>query len=299
MTLRTHADFSRACPWQSWLTCEENFRDQRRGYQQRHGYIFDVPVSAEQDMPAIPLRAMGRFFHEAVAVDPATGIVYETEDRGQAGFYRFVPDGPYRRGERPDLTSGRLQMLALRDRLQYDTATGQSAGVVLPVDWVDIPDPDPTGDSIEANAVFQQGWDQGAARFSRIEGCWYEDGAIYFACTDGGDAEQGQIWRNRPAPEGGDLTLVFESPGPEVLKGPDTICSTPKGALLLCEDAAGSCFLRGLTHEGEIFDFAQNIANDSELAGATFSPDGQTLFVNIQATGQTVAIWGPWDAGPF
>ena len=92
---------------------------------------------------------------------------------------------------------------------------------------------------------------------------------------------------------------MFESPGADVLKGPDNICATPRGAFVLCEDAAGSCYLRGITRRGEIFDFAQNIANDSEFAGATFSPDGQTLFVNVQATGQTVAIWGPWEAGPF
>lgn len=286
-------------PWQSWLTCEEHFVGPRQGFQQRHGYVFDVPVSAEQDVPPIPLRALGRFVHEAVAVDPATGIVYETEDQGEAGFYRFVPGGPYRRGERPNLASGRLQMLGLRKQSQYNTATGQSAGVVLPVHWLDIRDSDSAEDSVKANAVFQQGWEQGGARFSRIEGCWHEDGTIYFACTDGGDARHGQIWRHRPAPDGGDLTLVFESPGPEILKGPDNICSTPKGALVLCEDAAGSCFLRGLTREGEIFDFAQNIGKDSEFAGATFSPDGGTLFVNIQWSGQTAAIWGPWNAGPF
>ena len=32
-----------------------------------------------------------------------------------------------------------------------------------------------------------------------------------------------------------------------------------------------------------------------ELAGAVFSPDGSTLFVNIQTPGVTVAITGPWD----
>ena len=35
--------------------------------------------------------------------------------------------------------------------------------------------------------------------------------------------------------------------------------------------------------------------NDSELAGACFSPDGTTLFVNIQRPGMTVAITGPWN----
>jgi len=286
-------------PWRSWITCEEDFRDQRQGYQRRHGYVFDVPVSAERDVPADPLPALGRFVHEAVAVDPSTGIVYQTEDQGQAGFYRFVPDGPYQSGQRPNLSSGRLQMLAVRDRPRYDTGSGQVSGVTLPATWVGVPDPDPAGTSVEADAVFRQGWDQGAARFARIEGCWHENGAIYCSCTNGGDAELGQIWRHRPGPEGGDLTLVFESPHRDVLKHPDNICSTPKGAIVLCEDASGSCLIRGLTREGEVFDFARNIASDSEFAGATFSPDGHTLFVNLQATGQTVAIWGPWERGPF
>ena len=245
------------------------------------------------------LRALGRFVHEAAAVDPATGIVYQTEDQGEAGFYRFLPDGSYQPGQRPNLASGRLQMLAVRDRQRYDTRSGQTTGVSLPVTWVDIADPDPEGASVEADAVFRQGWDRGAARFARIEGCWYESGAIYFNCTSGGDAGLGQVWRHRPGPDGGDLTLVFESLSPEVLENPDNICSTPKGAIVLCEDASGSCFVRGLTRDGEIFDFARNIANDSEFAGATFSPDGQTLFVNIQGPGQTVAIWGPWERGPF
>lgn len=250
-------------------------------------------------MPAVALRALGRLVHEAVAVDPATGIVYQTEDQGPAGFYRYVPAGPYQPGQRPDLSSGRLHMLAIRDRPQYDTATGQTAGINLRVTWVDIGDPDPAGDTVEIDAVFRQGWEQGGARFSRIEGCWHEDGEIYFSCTSGGDAELGQIWRHRPAADGGDLTLVFESPGRDVLKNPDNICSTPRGAIVLCEDSAGPCLIRGLTRGGEIFDFARNIANDSEFAGATFSPDGQTMFVNIQGTGQTLAIWGPWESGPF
>ncbi|MBI2538044.1 MAG: DUF839 domain-containing protein, partial [Gemmatimonadetes bacterium] len=116
-------------PWQSWITCEESFADQRQGYQRRHGYVFDVPVSAERDVPAEALLALGRFVHEAVAVDPATGIVYQTEDQGQAGFYRFVPDGPYQPGQHPNLSSGGLQMLAVRDRPRHDTGRGQVAGV--------------------------------------------------------------------------------------------------------------------------------------------------------------------------
>ena len=32
----------------------------------------------------------------------------------------------------------------------------------------------------------------------------------------------------------------------------------------------------------------------SEFAGPTFSPDGQTFFVNVQNPGITYAIWGPF-----
>jgi secreted PhoX family phosphatase len=39
---------------------------------------------------------------------------------------------------------------------------------------------------------------------------------------------------------------------------------------------------------------ARNAVNGSELAGAVFSPDGSTLFLNIYDPGLTVAITGPW-----
>jgi secreted PhoX family phosphatase len=41
--------------------------------------------------------------------------------------------------------------------------------------------------------------------------------------------------------------------------------------------------------------FAKNAASDDEFAGATFSPDGETLYVNIQGLpAMTFAIFGPW-----
>jgi secreted PhoX family phosphatase len=92
--------------------------------------------------------------------------------------------------------------------------------------------------------------------------------------------------------------MIFESPSREVLDFPDNVTTSPQGTLIVCEDGLDRNFLRGLTRKGELFDIAQNkIAaqlND-EFAGSTFSPDGSTLFVNIQAsTGLTLAIWGPW-----
>lgn len=292
-------------PWGSWLSCEESASGISFGWERPHGYVFEVPVAAEWVVEPVPLNAMGRFVHEAVAVDPSTGILYLTEDtRNTSGFYRFLPEDPYRPGHVPDLAAGgRLQMLAVRGRPQYDTTRGQTAGAALGVEWVDIRDPDPPDVESNPHAVFEQGLDAGGARFDRLEGCIYGDGALYFDATEAGDAGLGQIWRYRP--QENDLVLIFESRNPAVLKSPDNICMTPRGGLLVCEDPVRDPFVRGLTPDGRVFDFAQNLMNDREFAGVTFSPDGQTLFLNIQGDTSgpprhrsvTLAIWGPWDRG--
>jgi len=291
-------------PWGSWLTCEESTDGVREGWGKEHGYIFEVPVSAESEVAPVPLTAMGRFVHEAVAVDPETGIVYETEDRLVAGFYRFLPTT---RGVLRD--GGRLQMLAVRGRPNYDTADGQRVGEALPVTWVDIDDPDPSGIWGDTAALFAQGSTKGAARFSRLEGCWYggvRDRSIYFHATNGGDAKCGQVWQYRPtSADAGELRLVFESPSRDVLDYPDNITVSPRGGIVICEDGGGEQHVRGLTREGAIFDVARNLLNTDEFAGACFSPDGRVLFLNIMGStvdagasrGVTVAIRGPWARG--
>jgi uncharacterized protein len=188
-------------PWGSWLSCEETTAERERP----HGYVFEVPATAEEEVEPIPLVAMGRFIHEAVAVDPRTGIVYETEDvRYQpaaglpgAGLYRFIPDEPgnLRAG-------GRLEMLAVRGRPRYLTATGQTPGALLPVEWVPIEEPDPPTATDDPFAVFREGFSKGAAIFHRLEGCWYGDGTIYFEMPRPGGtrapARCGSIGRLRP-----------------------------------------------------------------------------------------------------
>ena len=285
-------------PWGTWITCEETTVGAASSspYAREHGYNFEVPALADGEVAAEPLKAMGRFVHEAIAVDPDTGIVYQTEDRGTSGFYRFIPavPGNLRAG-------GKLQMLALKDRPRYDTRTGQRMGKPLPVAWVDIADPDPANAATDALAVYKQGFAQGGTTFSRLEGAWYADGKIFFHATDGGDAGLGQVWQYTPrGNSGGQLMLLFESDSAEVLDAPDNVTVSPRGGIVICEDGDGTQYLRGLTQRGDIFDFARNLVNESdasELAGACFSPDGQFLFVNIQSPGYTFAIWGPWEAG--
>ena len=287
-------------PWGSWLSCEETTDGPAQGWGVQHGYIFEVPAAAEDEVEAVPLKAMGRFVHEAVAVDPETGIVYETEDRLLAGFYRFIPAqrGVLRAG-------GRLQMLAIEGRRNVDLSQGQRMGARLPVVWVDIADPD-RNSAWDSMGVFAQGFDRGGARFSRLEGCWYGDRSIYFHATNGGDAGRGQVWQYRATDaDGRELTLVFESPSAEVLDGPDNVTVSPRGGVVICEDGSGEQYIRGLTRDGRIFDFAKNLANNDEFAGACFSPDGRTLFLNIMGSttsagasrGMTFAIWGPWQEG--
>jgi secreted PhoX family phosphatase len=102
------------------------------------------------------------------------------------------------------------------------------------------------------------------------------------------------------------LTCEFQSPGTATLELPDNITARDdRGTIVICEDGPADNFIRGLTRDSALFDIAVNRlqANNppnatrfgEEFAGATFSPDGDTLFVNIQANrGVTFAIWGPW-----
>ena len=289
-------------PWGSWLSCEETVRGpgDANGFKKPHGYIFEVP--ADGTASGEPLRAMGRFVHEAIAVDPDTGIIYETEDQHAAGLYRFLPAEP---GNLP--AGGRLEMLAIAGAPAADLRAGQTTGDWRRVEWVPIDDPDPAGAG--PNTVFRQGREAGGATFRRLEGTWYGGGRIYIVSTEGGDRRVGQVWEYEPARER--LRLLFESPGRDVLDMPDNICVSPRGGIVLCEDGLdGLNLLQGLRPDGRIFPFARNsivldgkpngITGDfraSEFAGVTFSPDGRWLFVNVQIPGVTIAITGPWGNG--
>jgi len=290
-------------PWGSWLTCEETLVDQANGYQETHGWVFDVPAIGKAR--PLPLKSMGRFVHEACAVHPKTGIVYETEDRGTAGFYRFLPNvrGKLSKG-------GRLEMLRVVGWHQADLRGDIEPGSEFPVDWVAIQSPEQAHNpgTTDSLGVYTQGFAQGAATFSRLEGAWFHDERIYFTATSGGIGE-GQVWQYNPRKK--ILRLIYASPAEQTLDNPDNLTLSPHGGILLCEDGdlTGQRLI-GLTKKGEAFPFAQNsivlngekngIVGDFrgfEWAGATFSPDGKWLFVNIQTPGVTFAITGPWDKG--
>ncbi|MFN3190199.1 MAG: PhoX family protein [Aureliella sp.] len=302
-------------PWGTWLTCEETVlgsdsidryqNDVKRGFEKEHGWIFEV--DADGTANPSPIRGMGRFVHEAVAVDRETGIVYETEDRGTSGFYRFVPKHPGQLSE-----GGQLQVAEVVG--QPDLRGGLNAGEEFAVRWHDIPDPEransPGLEEPDELGVYTQAKALGGSTFARLEGCWAGNGFIYFDATSGGEAKAGQIFQYDPKTER--LSLLFESPAKPVLNMPDNLCVSPGGGILLCEDndyGANEFPQRvfALSQEGKLALFAENniqLAGEvrgfkgdfrtKEWAGACFSPDGKWLFVNIQTPGMTFAITGPW-----
>lgn len=324
-------------PWGSWITCEETVNGPDVGpdftnvsnvaLQQPHGFVFDVPAGGQSSRQ--PIRKAGRFAHEAVAFDPREGALYLTEDNFgfPSGFFRYLPPtDPMNTGAIAD--GGRLQMLAVVGMPNADLAVSQPARITYDVTWVDIDDPDPsfpytpgetapTSNNEAISYVGNQGRDQGAAWFSRLEGCVYDNGIIYFCSTQGGGPAEdgpgpiadgfgnghGQIWAYHTRAQ--TLKLIYESPGNEVLDFPDNVTTSARGTLVLCEDGPADNYLRGLNRGGQIFDIALNRLHRNEppnaprygeeFAGTTFTADGHTLFVNIQAAqGITFAIWGPW-----
>jgi secreted PhoX family phosphatase len=291
-------------PWNSWITCEETVVPAGKDLGKDHGYNFEVPAGERGCIyRPVPLKAMGRFNHEAIAVDPFSGCVYQTEDRDDGCIYRFLP------GHHDELQKGgQLQALAVRDRKGCDTRnraeTGRiPEGVSLDVEWINCSETDSPNDDLRYRM-----YDLGAAWFARGEGMWYGNGGIYFACTSGGPQRAGQVWKYTPSPDEtrpgemerpGRLELFIEPNDRKLLESADNLTVTPWGDVVICEDCTINQDCRaieslvGVTPDGNTYRLAR-WTGDSELAGATFSPDGSTLFVNAQQAGLTLAITGPW-----
>lgn len=310
-------------PWGTWLSCEEAVASPRYpnlavptrqllwesgNARQDHGFVFEVP--AEGIAKPEPIRAMGQFYHEAAAVDPATGTVYLTEDTlPEAGFYRYLPNVP---GELA--AGGRLEMMKVGKGM--DLRSGLTLHEKLPVSWVTISNPE-RGFSPEfpdGNGVVSQGKAAGGSSFQALEGCTWYQGRIFFTSKLGGIANAGMVYEYDPEQEL--MWLIYESPGHDFISGPDNIVMSPRGSLVLCEDRVvperSAQSLDGLTADGTLFRFCQInpglntrvgghdlfwTVRNSEWAGPNFSPDGQWLFCNLYDPGLTVAITGPWQEG--
>ena len=337
-------------PWGTWLTCEEGTDLGNKP----HGYVFESTPTRVTN--PVALTAMGRFSHEAIAFDPRDGRIYETEDnsgssgpaghprrRGSSGFYRFTPTVPL--GAQDSLSfGGQLHMLQALDPgtgAVVDDLRDPAPCSVYDVRWVPITNPNaaPSGG---LSGPYSEGRSKGAARFQRLEGCWWDPttNRIVFIDTEGGpagadagrvDRAEGAVWAYDPSAE--KLCNLFVSrgalaPAAYGADNPDNVSVSPSGGIMMCEDGdqddGNALALLGLLPNGQSFEFARNnviidagdadvlaaeghdpeaigIGNfsDNEFAGATFSSNGQWLFVNIQTPGITFAITGPWGKGVF
>jgi len=315
-------------PWGSWISCEENTSTPANSDQAtlKHGFNFEVPARARQAVVPTPLTAMGRFNHEAVSVE-RSGVVYQTEDRGDSAYYKFVPNIVKRGGRirRPgQLARGGDLFAMVIDPNQTSNCTGASlptvmaplnnpttkvvdtrgvargaAGSMLPflgqplkVSWIKLDNVNPDEDTLRFEAQ-----SKGASIFWRGEGAWEFNGLHYWVNSGAGDIGEGQVMCYDPRTE--TVTLIVESTDEDLLDGPDNITVAPDGTIYLCEDGSDgspgdpnfSQYVVGVDREGSLFQLVHNILDTSEFAGACFSEDGKFLFVNSQGVGITYAIW--------
>jgi secreted PhoX family phosphatase len=278
-------------PWGTWLTCEEGKEDFADMGGKTHGYVFEVSANPGETS-AVPIKAMGRMDHEAVAMDPFTGAIYLTEDdRNQSGLYKFVPaDNSKKLGALEQ--GGTLWMAKVAGSDKVDLLT-PSMGDSHQLEWVQIDDPDLAPQSFTeapheadnmASGPFVQGRNKGALRMSRLEGAWYSasDRLIYITDTSSGvDAEgkigrgDGSVWTLDPATDR--LSCLYQSDNRAAGNNFDNVAVSPRGGVILCEDGdeyedefgAGQRMM-GLTPAGETYLFARNnmTLTAAELAAA-------------------------------
>ena len=285
-------------PWGTWLTCEEtsNFvPNDASGV--RHGYVFEVDPRGVSTN-AVPYRAMGRFPHEACAVDPRNSDVYETEDAGITGLlYKFVPtDKSKRFGSLA--SGGSLFAMLVPGFTRFEQITTPGT-VISGITWTPSPvDPD-VGFGVNLRDLFPN---TEVTRGQKLEGAWFADGVLWFVLSrfDVAPAagqpdlrNNGQVFRYDPVKN--QLELHVYLPVGGVFDQPDNIVVTPFGGAFLCEDGGGDQYVVGVDGQGATFPFAKNrLSGNSEFAGACFSPDARFMFVNIQNPSTTFAITGPW-----
>ena len=327
-------------PWGTWLTCEEivfrgsNIKLPGGTSGADHGYVFEVPPPHMGPASAKPIKEMGFFRHEAVAVDPTSGDAYLTEDNGpNSGFFKFVPDD--KSGSLGSLEKGgSLFMLKVAGQDNIDL-THVEAGKSFAVEWVPIsnPDSDPEiltsyGEGLEnlvgsgRSGPYLEGESQGGAKFGRGEGIWEFERRMYWVDTAGGPGKFGSVWVYDP--ESSQLACLFASGSEDEADAVDNITvNHTNGVYVLCEDGGGvnnpddsfkrgTLMLLGRPDKPGVVPIAENNMNltegvegkeairvrdyrQSEFAGAVFSEDGQTLYANIQDPGVTFAIQGPWS----
>lgn len=286
-------------PWGTWLTCEET---EATVEGVPHGYVFEVDPIGRRTQ-AVPFKAMGRFSHEAAAVDPRTSEVYLTEDNGgNALLYRFDPTD---RSRRYGSLSRGGSLSAMRVPGVRNFAEINAVGTTINgVGWT--PTPAAVGEAVPQDSVDlrQRFPDETITRGQKLEGAWWFDGALTFVSSYNDSVSrpelrhEGQVFRYDP--KAATLTLVAYLPvggrdtvAQENLSSPDNVSVSKFGGVLWCEDGTDPNRIGAIGADGEPFCLGRN-REKGELCGTHFSPDGRWLFVNQQVVGRALAITGAW-----
>ncbi|MEQ3552877.1 alkaline phosphatase PhoX [Pseudonocardia nematodicida] len=275
-------------PWGTWLTCEENERD-------GHGYVFEVdPVDLRANRNPQPIRAPGRYRHEALSVDPDDLTIYLTEDASDPSgtVYRWTPPAGFRGTSGAlnalDDEAGELAAMACTDgsgNLVDDLDQASEIVTVYSVRWVPVDDRDAQQRSLRTT--------EGITRAHKLEGAWWSDDGAYVVSSYS-DSHRGQIWHYDPRAATLTLTTVFTEADGETVEAPDNIVAAPFGGLIVATDGDDDNHLAGVTAAGYAYPIARSQMG-SEFTGPTFSPDGTVLSAGIQQPGILFAITGPWQ----
>jgi secreted PhoX family phosphatase len=278
-------------PWRTWLTCEETTSNRSAVGGKKHGYVFEVdPLPGMTS--GLPLVDMGRFSHEAVAIDPLTNFAYETEDANPvSALYRFEPSNPsaasgaYAAGGM--LKAARITAVIQGSAVSADEANriafaAPCVGDEYQLEWVPIADPDAdpaTGVDVNGtlrntSGPFKQAWLAGCARMLRGEGIWYHAGKLYIVDTAAGG--EGAIWELDLATQR--IKSIYVSSNQAGGNNIDNITVSPRGGILCCEDGGNSndgvlgtgARLFGLTLDGQPYLFAKNnvVLSSAQIAAA-------------------------------
>ncbi len=309
-------------PWGTWMTCEETESKANGTTRLKdHGYVFEVWGDGETAHP-VPLKALGRYAHEALAIDEKREHIYLSEDAsGPNGtFYRWSGPRGYQLSPRSwkdlqDKDFGTLEALAILGddgKPIPDVAYLTSAQLLRPfrVAWVKVPDRDAATTSVR-----KQFTDGQITRGKKFEGVYGTKDGVYvvnsYAKSGTTDLptdavpHDGMVWFYNYANKTIQLVTYFpESAAADQgagarfqdfnFDGPDNVTVTPWGSLILAEDGNASSHVLSATPGGPTYAIARNMLNDSEFCGPAFTADGKVLFVNMQDPGLTLAITGPW-----
>jgi uncharacterized protein len=253
-------------PWGTWLTCEETFINagatwsaagQTGTYEKNHGYVFEILQSDSQHQIPKPIKAFGRFEHEALAVEPNLKHVYLSEDAtGPTGlFYLWTaPHGTHLRQGLANLLAddaGTLEAMQIRledGSVLPDVAylTSAQLGRPFAVTWIEVPDRDAVTKPIRTQFA-----DGTVTRGKKFEGVWSNGRGAYivnsfaFGASDlPADATKhdGMVWFYDYAeqtitlvtyfphnPAAGETEGAFPKYADLTFDGPDNVTVTPWG----------------------------------------------------------------------